>query len=79
MELEVKQPDLVARGRIVERLVGGQFVTDGAGVKINRVLTHQLHGPADHKGSPPLLLPYQATKDHGGPHKSYLQIRQHSY
>ena len=34
-----------ARG--VERLVNGQFVTDGAGVKINRVLTHALQRRLD--------------------------------
>ncbi|MGZ3181718.1 MAG: pirin family protein [Telluria sp.] len=37
----------VERSRIVERLVGGQFVTDGAGVKINRVLTQTLQRRLD--------------------------------
>lgn len=37
----------VTRGRGVERLVNGQFVTDGAGVKINRVLTQALQRRLD--------------------------------
>jgi redox-sensitive bicupin YhaK (pirin superfamily) len=37
----------VARSRGVERLVGGQFVMDGAGVKINRVLTQPLQRRLD--------------------------------
>ena len=37
----------VARSRGVERLVNGQFVMDGAGVKINRVLTGQLQRRLD--------------------------------
>jgi hypothetical protein len=39
--------DIVERSRIVERLVGGQFVTDGAGVRINRVLTQTLQRRLD--------------------------------
>ncbi|WP_374041017.1 pirin family protein [Massilia sp. PAMC28688] len=41
------ESDQVARGRGVERLVNGQFVTDGAGVKIKRVLTGQLQRRLD--------------------------------
>ncbi len=37
----------VHRPRGVERLINGQFVTDGAGVKINRVLTHSLQRRLD--------------------------------
>jgi len=37
----------VATSRGVERLVGGQFVMDGAGVKINRVLTQPLQRRLD--------------------------------
>jgi len=37
----------VARSRRIERLVGGQFVMDGAGVKINRVLTQTLQRRLD--------------------------------
>ena len=37
----------VARPRGVERTVAGQFVMDGAGVKINRVLTHTLQRRLD--------------------------------
>jgi len=37
----------VARSRGVERVVGGQFVMDGAGVKINRVLTQPLQRRLD--------------------------------
>jgi redox-sensitive bicupin YhaK (pirin superfamily) len=37
----------VERSRGVERLVGGQFVMDGAGVKINRVLTQPLQRRLD--------------------------------
>ncbi len=37
----------VQRPRGVERLVNGQFVTDGAGVRINRVLTHALQRRLD--------------------------------
>jgi redox-sensitive bicupin YhaK (pirin superfamily) len=42
----------VQKSRAVERLVGGQFVMDGAGVKINRVLT----GPLQHRLDPFLML-----------------------
>jgi len=41
------QPQAVATSRGVERLVGGQFVMDGAGVKINRVLTQPLQRRLD--------------------------------
>jgi redox-sensitive bicupin YhaK (pirin superfamily) len=37
----------VRRGRGVERTINGQFVTDGAGVKINRVLTQPLQRRLD--------------------------------
>jgi redox-sensitive bicupin YhaK (pirin superfamily) len=37
----------IERSRGVERLVGGQFVMDGAGVKINRVLTQPLQRRLD--------------------------------
>ncbi len=37
----------VLKGRSVERLVNGQFVMDGAGVKINRVLTQSLQRRLD--------------------------------
>jgi redox-sensitive bicupin YhaK (pirin superfamily) len=37
----------VRRGRGVERLINGQFVMDGAGVKINRVLTQTLQRRLD--------------------------------
>ena len=39
--------DSVRQARGVERLVNGQFVTDGAGVKINRVLTQSLQRRLD--------------------------------
>ena len=39
--------DSVRHARGVERLVNGQFVTDGAGVKINRVLTQSLQRRLD--------------------------------
>jgi redox-sensitive bicupin YhaK (pirin superfamily) len=39
--------DRVRQGRSVERLINGQFVTDGAGVKINRVLTQSLQRRLD--------------------------------
>ncbi|MEW6164934.1 MAG: pirin family protein [Pseudomonadota bacterium] len=42
----------VTRGRGVERLIAGQFVMDGAGVKINRVLT----GPLQRRLDPFLML-----------------------
>lgn len=41
------QTQAVAGSRGVERLVGGQFVMDGAGVKINRVLTQPLQRRLD--------------------------------
>ncbi len=37
----------VARPRGVERVISGQFVMDGAGVKINRVLTQTLQRRLD--------------------------------
>ncbi|ALK96928.1 pirin [Massilia sp. WF1] len=37
----------VERSRHIERLIGGQFVMDGAGVKINRVLTQPLQRRLD--------------------------------
>ena len=37
----------VSKGRGVERLINGNFVTDGAGVKINRVLTQPLQRRLD--------------------------------
>jgi redox-sensitive bicupin YhaK (pirin superfamily) len=40
-------PQAVERSRGVERLVNGQFVMDGAGVKINRVLTQPLQRRLD--------------------------------
>ena len=46
------ESDRVAQGRGVERLVNGQFVTDGAGVKIKRVLT----GPLQRRLDPFLML-----------------------
>ena len=42
----------VRKSRGVERIVGGQFVMDGAGVKINRVLT----GPLQRRLDPFLML-----------------------
>ncbi|GAB3458652.1 pirin family protein [Massilia terrae] len=42
----------VRKSRGVERLVGGQFMMDGAGVKINRVLT----GPLQRRLDPYLML-----------------------
>jgi redox-sensitive bicupin YhaK (pirin superfamily) len=44
--------DRVENSRGVERLAGGQFVMDGAGVKINRVLT----GPLQRRLDPFLML-----------------------
>ncbi len=41
------QAEPVHSGRAIERLVGGQFVMDGAGVKINRVLTQALQRRLD--------------------------------
>lgn len=46
------QAATVRKSRGVERLVGGQFVMDGAGVKINRVLT----GPLQRRLDPFLML-----------------------
>jgi redox-sensitive bicupin YhaK (pirin superfamily) len=40
-------PERVERSRRIERVVGGQFVMDGAGVKINRVLTQPLQRRLD--------------------------------
>jgi quercetin 2,3-dioxygenase len=39
--------DKVRKARSVERVINGQFVTDGAGVKINRVLTQTLQRRLD--------------------------------
>jgi redox-sensitive bicupin YhaK (pirin superfamily) len=39
--------DKVRKARSVERVINGQFVTDGAGVKINRVLTQALQRRLD--------------------------------
>jgi redox-sensitive bicupin YhaK (pirin superfamily) len=39
--------DNVVKTRAVERVIGGQFVMDGAGVKINRVLTQTLQRRLD--------------------------------
>jgi redox-sensitive bicupin YhaK (pirin superfamily) len=41
------QEHTVAKSRGVERVLGGQFVMDGAGVKINRVLTQPLQRRLD--------------------------------
>jgi redox-sensitive bicupin YhaK (pirin superfamily) len=41
------QEQTVAQSRGVERVLGGQFVMDGAGVKINRVLTQPLQRRLD--------------------------------
>lgn len=41
------QEQTVAKSRGVERVLGGQFVMDGAGVKINRVLTQPLQRRLD--------------------------------
>lgn len=46
-EAAVTASESVTRSRGVERLVGGQFVMDGAGVKINRVLTQTLQRRLD--------------------------------
>ncbi len=40
-------PEHVERSRRIERVLGGQFVMDGAGVKINRVLTQPLQRRLD--------------------------------
>jgi len=44
---EQVQEQTVAKSRGVERVLGGQFVMDGAGVKINRVLTQPLQRRLD--------------------------------
>jgi hypothetical protein len=44
---ESLKPASVARSRAVERLINGQFVMDGAGVRINRVLTQALQRRLD--------------------------------
>jgi redox-sensitive bicupin YhaK (pirin superfamily) len=46
-DIPAMQGERVAKSRAVERLVGGQFVMDGAGVKINRVLTQPLQRRLD--------------------------------
>jgi len=43
----VSSADRMATVRTIERLVDGQFVTDGAGVRINRVLTQALQRRLD--------------------------------
>src|SRR4051812_25646660 len=43
----VSTPQRVNSARSVERLINGQFVMDGAGVKINRVLTQPLQRRLD--------------------------------
>ncbi len=40
-------PDTVQHGRAIERVIAGQAVMDGAGVKINRVLTQSLQRRLD--------------------------------
>ena len=55
------QTQAVATSRGVERLVGGQFVMDGAGVKINRVLTQTLQRRLD----PFLMLDAFGSDDAG--------------
>jgi redox-sensitive bicupin YhaK (pirin superfamily) len=47
LEAPVMAAERVGKSRGVERLVGGQFVMDGAGVKINRVLTQPLQRRLD--------------------------------
>ncbi|WP_370663832.1 pirin family protein [Massilia violaceinigra] len=48
MTHELMKSDVAVRQpRAVERLINGQFVTDGAGVKINRVLTQNLQRRLD--------------------------------
>jgi redox-sensitive bicupin YhaK (pirin superfamily) len=47
MMTEQIQEQTVAKSRGVERVLGGQFVMDGAGVKINRVLTQPLQRRLD--------------------------------
>jgi redox-sensitive bicupin YhaK (pirin superfamily) len=43
----VAAPERVEHSRRIERVLGGQFVMDGAGVKINRVLTQPLQRRLD--------------------------------
>ncbi|WP_426209144.1 pirin family protein [Massilia sp. TWP1-3-3] len=45
--IEQVTAERVKHARGVERLISGQFVTDGAGVRINRVLTHALQRRLD--------------------------------
>ncbi len=47
MGKQIVNAQRVRQGRGVERLINGQFVTDGAGVKINRVLTQPLQRRLD--------------------------------
>jgi redox-sensitive bicupin YhaK (pirin superfamily) len=47
LEVPLVSNERVSKSRGVERLVGGQFVMDGAGVKINRVLTQPLQRRLD--------------------------------
>ena len=44
---QLTQPAAIVKSRGVERLIQGQFVMDGAGVKINRVLTGSLQRRLD--------------------------------
>jgi redox-sensitive bicupin YhaK (pirin superfamily) len=46
-EIPTVAGERIERSRAVERLVGGQFVMDGAGVRINRVLTQPLQRRLD--------------------------------
>lgn len=47
MAMEQIRSESVVKSRGVERVIGGQFVMDGAGVKINRVLTQPLQRRLD--------------------------------
>ena len=49
---EIVRATPVGKTRGVERIINGQFVMDGAGVKINRVLT----GPLQRRLDPFLML-----------------------
>ncbi|MBL8487878.1 MAG: pirin family protein [Rhodocyclaceae bacterium] len=60
MDAPVMSPE-VARPRAVERVVGGQGVMDGAGVRINRVLTQNLQRRLD----PFLMLDIFGSNDPG--------------
>lgn len=60
MDASVMSPE-VARPRAVERLVGGQDVMDGAGVRINRVLAQNLQRRLD----PFLMLDIFGSNDPG--------------